>query len=187
MFPMIDVSLSVSSAHWWKSCEFYKDSLQTDLWRSNFQLFHPRFLLHIHMLLTPPFTRQQQNFLHNPGTISLTLTSSSVAQLQLLLLVGQFVDVLLTEYRVQVSLVSSIRDADKDREEEEGEHRLPDLHLVFGVDHEDDDQPDICEYRGDSCDAEDKKVTNPGTCQISATSWLISCLDYLSLFGWLKI
>ena len=115
-------------------------------------------------------TRQQQNFLHNPGTISLTLTSSSVAQLQLLLLVCQFVDVLLTEYRVQVSLVSSIRDADEDREEEEGEHRLPDLHLVFGVDHEDDDQPDICEYRGDSCDAEDKKVTNPGTRQISATS-----------------
>ena len=55
---MIDVSLSVSSAHWWKSCEFFKDSLQTvqkgqqNLCRSNFQLFRPRFLLHIHMITT---------------------------------------------------------------------------------------------------------------------------------------
>ena len=86
MFPMIDVSLSVSSAHWWKSCEFFKDSLQTvqkgqqNLCRSNFQLFHPRFLLHIHMLLTSRdnnktfFTILERYHLHSPAA---ALPSSS--------------------------------------------------------------------------------------------------------------
>ena len=85
----------------------------------------------------------------------------SVAQLNLLLLVGQLVDILLTEESIQVSLVSSVGDADQDGEEEEGEDGLPDLDLVLAVDHQDDYQPDRGQDRGGRRDAEHNKVGNP--------------------------
>ena len=38
----------------------------------------------------------------------------------------------LAEYDIEPALVCSVGDDDKDGEEEKGEHRLPDLHLVLG-------------------------------------------------------
>ena len=85
----------------------------------------------------------------------------SIAQLNLLLLIGKLVDILLTEQGIQVSLVGRVGNADQDWEEEEGEDSLPDLDLVGAVDHQDDDQPDIGQDRGGRRDAEHNKVGNP--------------------------
>ena len=96
---------------------------------------------------------------------SLTLTCLGVAQLELLLLVGQLAGVLLAEEGVQVSLVPSVGQAHQDREEEEGEHGLPDLDPVGAGQLEDDHQPDVGENRGGGCDAEHNKVSNSETQQ----------------------
>ena len=82
-------------------------------------------------------------------------------RLQLLLLVGQLGYVLLTEESVQVALVAGVGHAHQDGEEEEGEDSLPDLHLAGRGPDQDDDQPDVGEYRERRGDAKHEKVLNP--------------------------
>ena len=91
----------------------------------------------------------------------LTLTWLNVAQLKLLLLVGQLGYVLLTEESVEVPLVPGVRDAHQDGEEEEGEDGLPDLDLAGGGPHQDDDKPEVGEYGERGGDAEHQKVLDP--------------------------
>ena len=95
----------------------------------------------------------------------LTLTWLSIAQLELLLLVGQLVGVPLAEEGVQVTLVPGVGQAHQDREEEEGEDGLPDLDLSGAGDLQDDHQPDVGENRGWGCDAEHNKIFNSETQQ----------------------
>ena len=91
----------------------------------------------------------------------LTLTWLNVAQLKLLLLVGQLGYVLLTEESVEVPLVPGVRDAHQDGEEEEGEDGLPDLDLAGGGPHQDDDKPEVGEDGEGRRDAKYEKVLNP--------------------------
>ena len=85
----------------------------------------------------------------------------NVAKLKLLLLVGQLGYVLLTEESVQVALVAGVGHAHQDGEEEEGEDGLPDLDLAGRGPDQDDDQPEVGEYRERRGDAEYEKVLNP--------------------------
>ena len=73
----------------------------------------------------------------------LTLTWLSIAQLELLLLVGQLAGVPLAEEYVQVALVPGVGQAHQDREEEKGEDSLPDIDLAGGGDHQDEREPDV--------------------------------------------
>ena len=85
----------------------------------------------------------------------------NVAELKLLLLVSQLGYVLLTEQSVQVALVAGVGHAHQDGEEEEGEDGLPDLHLAGRGPDQDDDQPDVGEYREGRRDAKYEEVLNP--------------------------
>ena len=67
----------------------------------------------------------------------------------------------MTEESVQVALVAGVGHAHQDGEEEEGEDSLPDLHLAGRGPDQDDDQPDVGEYRERRGDAKHEKVLNP--------------------------
>ena len=93
----------------------------------------------------------------------LTLTWLSIAQLELLLLVGQLAGVPLAEEGVQVALVPRVGQAHQDREEEEGEDCLPDIDPAGRGGYQDEHQPDVGKDRGGRSDAEHNKISNSET------------------------
>ena len=92
-----------------------------------------------------------------------TLTRLGAPQLDLLLLVLGLVGVVAEEL-VHPALVSQVGDHHQEWEHEQGDHRLPHVHLVLGVGHQDDDQPDVGKHGEQGGDAEHGELLDPEIC-----------------------